>query len=129
MEPIHPDSCHAIVPQKVRIPEGAILERVRAIIAGTDVVLFMKGLPHAPQCGFSAAAAQILRDLGVPFKGIDVLGDWDLREGVKAHSSWPTLPQLYVKGEFIGGCDIMREMAQSGELATLFRRRGIAVAA
>jgi monothiol glutaredoxin len=104
-------------------------ERIKGIIAGSDVVLFMKGVPAAPQCGFSAAVVQILSRLAVPFEGVDVLADLDIREGIKAFSNWPTIPQLYVKGEFVGGCDIVREMFQAGELTTLLSDNGIAVAA
>ena len=96
------------------------LERIRATIAGDDVVLFMKGTPQFPQCGFSATVAKVLSHLEVPFKGVDVLADEGIRQGVKAFSNWPTIPQLYVKGEFVGGCDIVREMYQSGELQQLF---------
>ena len=93
-----------------------IAERIRADINSNDIVLYMKGTPVFPQCGFSAQAVQILTMLGVQFKGVDVLTDAGLRQGIKDYSKWPTLPQLYIKGEFVGGCDIMREMFQSGEL-------------
>ena len=95
-------------------------------VAGNDVVLFMKGTKSMPQCGFSMQVAQILRHLGVDFKDINVLEDMSVREGVKAYSNWPTIPQLYVKGEFIGGCDIVREMFQAGELQELLNAKGIA---
>ena len=95
------------------------VERIRQEIADNSVVLFMKGTPVAPQCGFSAAVADILSDLGVKFKSVDVLLDPETRERIKAFSSWPTIPQLYVEGEFIGGCDILREMHETGELAQL----------
>jgi monothiol glutaredoxin len=108
---------------------NATAERIKGIIASSDVVLFMKGVPAAPQCGFSAAVVQILSGLKVPFKGVDVLSDMEVREGIKAFSNWPTIPQLYVKGEFLGGCDIVREMFQAGELATLLSDKGIAAAA
>src|SRR5690606_28678684 len=85
-------------------------------VKGNDVVLFMKGTPQFPQCGFSGQVVQILDHLGVPYKGLNVLESDDLRNGIKAYSSWPTIPQLYVKGEFIGGCDIVREMFQADEL-------------
>ena len=91
-----------------------------------DVVLFMKGTKQFPQCGFSATAAKILEHLGVPFKDVNVLEDQGVREGVKAFSNWPTIPQLYVKGEFVGGCDIVREMFQAGELQTLLTDKGLA---
>ncbi|WGJ13161.1 Grx4 family monothiol glutaredoxin [Methylocapsa sp. D3K7] len=100
-------------------------QRIEAVIASGDVVLFTKGIPAAPQCGFSAAAIRILGQLAVPFKTVDVLADMEIREGIKAFSNWPTIPQLYVKGEFVGGCDIMREMFQTGELATLLSSKGI----
>ena len=104
-------------------------ERIKAIIASSDVVLFMKGVPAAPQCGFSGAVVQILAGLKVPFKGVDVLSDPQVREGIKSFSNWPTIPQLYVKGEFLGGADIVREMFQAGELATLLSDKGITSAA
>jgi monothiol glutaredoxin len=100
-------------------------ERIRVEVSNNDVVLFMKGTPVFPQCGFSAQAAQILSMLDVKFKGIDVLADPSVRQGIKDYSNWPTIPQLYVKGEFIGGCDIMREMLQSGELQKLLDEKGI----
>jgi len=95
-------------------------------VAGNDVVLFMKGNKQMPQCGFSKQVAQILNHLGVEFKDINVLEDMSVRDGVKAFSNWPTIPQLYVKGEFIGGCDILREMFQAGELQELLTQKGIA---
>jgi monothiol glutaredoxin len=104
-------------------------QRIKDIVAGSDVVLFMKGIPAAPQCGFSATVVQILSHVDVPFKAVDVLSDAEIREGIKAFSSWPTIPQLYVKGEFVGGCDIVREMFQAGELATLLNTKGIKAAA
>ena len=104
-------------------------ERIKDIIASGDVVLFMKGVPAAPQCGFSGAVVQILTSLAVPFKSVDVLSDMEVREGIKAFSNWPTIPQLYVKGEFLGGSDIVREMFQAGELAALLSNQGIATTA
>ncbi len=101
-------------------------DRIRSDISGNDVVLYMKGTPVFPQCGFSAAVVQVLSHLGVKFKGIDVLADPALRQGIKEFANWPTIPQLYVKGEFIGGCDIVREMFQSGELAKMLADKGIA---
>ena len=95
------------------------VERIRREIADHSVVLFMKGTPVSPQCGFSAEVVEILSDLGVKFKGVDVLLDPETREGIKEFSHWPTIPQLYVRGEFVGGCDILREMHQTGELAQL----------
>ena len=95
-------------------------------IAAHDVVLFMKGTRSAPQCGFSMQVAQILQHLGLDFKDINVLEDMSVRDGIKAYSNWPTIPQLYVKGEFIGGCDIVREMFQAGELQQLLTEKGVA---
>ncbi len=95
-------------------------------IAGNDVVLFMKGTKTVPQCGFSMQVTQILDHLGVDFQDINVLDDMGVREGVKAYSNWPTIPQLYVKGEFVGGCDIVREMFQAGELQDMLSGKGIA---
>ncbi len=94
-------------------------ERIQKLIDSNDIVLFMKGVPAAPQCGFSAAVAQILAKLDVPYEGINVLADPFIREGIKEFSNWPTIPQLYIKGEFVGGCDIVREMYESGELQSL----------
>jgi monothiol glutaredoxin len=102
-----------------------VFERIDQEIKSADVVLFMKGVPAAPQCGFSATVVQILSYLGVPFKGINVLADPELRDGIKAFSSWPTIPQLYVKGEFVGGCDIVREMFEEGELKDFFGEKGV----
>ena len=90
-----------------------------------DVVLFMKGTPDAPRCGFSSLAVQILDHVGAPFVGVDVLQDDGLREGIKAFTDWPTIPQLYVKGEFVGGSDIVREMFQAGELTALMVEKGV----
>jgi len=95
-------------------------------VANNDVVLFMKGTKQMPQCGFSMQVAQILNHLGVDFKDINVLDDMSVREGVKAFSNWPTVPQLYIKGEFVGGCDIVREMFQAGELQEMLNQKGIA---
>ena len=103
-------------------------ERIKGIVASSDVVLFMKGVPAAPQCGFSASVVQILSGLKVPFKGVDVLSDPQVREGIKSFSNWPTIPQLYVKGEFLGGADIVREMFQAGELTALLSDKGIVTA-
>ncbi len=105
--------------------ENLVADRIRQEIEGNDVVLFMKGTPVFPQCGFSAAVVQVLSHLDVKFKGIDVLQDPGLRQGVKNYSQWPTIPQLYVKAEFVGGCDLVREMAQSGELEELLQAKGI----
>ena len=95
-------------------------------VANNDVVLFMKGTKQMPQCGFSMQVAQILNHLGVDFKDINVLDDMSVREGVKVFSNWPTVPQLYIKGEFVGGCDIVREMFQAGELQEMLNQKGIA---
>ena len=92
-------------------------DRIQSEVAGNDVLLFMKGTPVFPQCGFSAAVVQILSNTGVKFKAIDVLKDPEIRSGIKEFSNWPTIPQLYVKGEFVGGCDILREMYEADELA------------
>jgi monothiol glutaredoxin len=102
-----------------------ISDRISDIVARHDVVLFMKGVPAAPQCGFSGAVIQILNRVGVGYSSVNVMEDGEIREGIKAFSNWPTIPQLYVKGEFIGGCDIVREMYQSGELKSLFDSKSI----
>jgi len=102
---------------------------IQGEIDGNDVVVFMKGTPIMPQCGFSAAVAQALTMMGVKFKGVNVLEDMEIRQGIKDFSNWPTIPQLYVKGEFIGGCDIVREMYESGELKKLFDEKGVQTAA
>ncbi|MGH7096595.1 MAG: Grx4 family monothiol glutaredoxin [Stellaceae bacterium] len=106
--------------------DDMVRERISQDITDTPVVLFMKGTPVFPQCGFSAAVVQILSHLGVKFKGIDVLADPAIRQGVKEFSNWPTIPQLYVKGEFVGGCDIIREMFETGELQQLMEEKGVA---
>jgi monothiol glutaredoxin len=104
-------------------------DRIHQQVTDNPVVLFMKGTPVFPQCGFSATVVQILSHLGVKFKGIDVLADSSVREGIKEFSSWPTIPQLYVKGEFVGGCDIIREMFETGELQQMLEEKGVAVRA
>ncbi|TPW33540.1 Grx4 family monothiol glutaredoxin [Martelella alba] len=104
-----------------------ILDAIKSEVDSNDVVLFMKGTPQFPQCGFSGQVVQILDYLGVDYKGINVLADGDLRQGIKDFSNWPTIPQLYVKGEFIGGCDIVREMFQAGELQEFMGSKGITV--
>ena len=109
--------------------ENPVTDRINQDISSNDVVLYMKGSPVFPQCGFSAAVVQILSTLEVKFKGIDVLTDPSLRDGIKQFSDWPTIPQLYVKGEFVGGCDIVREMHEAGELADLLRNKGVLQAA
>jgi monothiol glutaredoxin len=103
----------------------SVTERIADDVKSNDVVLFMKGTPVFPQCGFSAAVVQILTDLGVKFKSFDVLKDPELRQGVKEFSNWPTIPQLYVKGEFVGGCDIIREMYEADELAPFLAEKGV----
>jgi monothiol glutaredoxin len=104
-------------------------DRIRQQVTDNPVVLFMKGTPVFPQCGFSATVVQILSHMGVKFKGIDVLADSSVREGIKEFSSWPTIPQLYVKGEFVGGCDIIREMFETGELQQMLEEKGVTVRA
>ena len=96
-------------------------------VKSNDVVLFMKGTPQFPMCGFSGQVVQILDYLGVPYKGINVLESDDLRQGIKTYAQWPTIPQLYVKGEFLGGCDIIREMFQANELQQVFKEKGVPV--
>jgi monothiol glutaredoxin len=98
-------------------------------VKSNDVVLFMKGTPQFPMCGFSAQVVQILDHIGVAYKGLNVLDSDELRNGIKVYSSWPTIPQLYVKGEFVGGCDIIREMAETGELKQLLETNGVATRA
>lgn len=105
-----------------------IQNRIRAIVDEHDVLLFMKGTPLFPQCGFSNRAVSILTHLDVPFESVDVLQDQEVRQGIKAFSDWPTIPQLYVKGEFVGGSDIMMEMYESGELAQLLDEKGVTAA-
>ncbi len=105
--------------------DKTINERIQQELDENQVVLFMKGTPVFPQCGFSATVVQVLNHLGVKFKGIDVLQDPGLRQGVKDFTNWPTIPQLYVKGEFVGGCDIIREMFESGELQELLTKSGV----
>ena len=109
--------------------DNPVFNQIKQELADNEVVLFMKGTPMFPQCGFSAAVVQALSGMGVKFKGINVLEDQGLREGIKAFANWPTIPQLYVKGEFIGGCDIVREMYQTGELKQLFDEKGVENAA
>jgi monothiol glutaredoxin len=105
----------------------AVADRIRGEVESNDVVLFMKGTPVFPQCGFSNTVVQVLTYLGVQFKGVNVLEDDDIRHGIKEFSDWPTIPQLYVKGEFVGGCDIIREMFESGELRDYFGSKDIAL--
>ena len=103
--------------------------RIGDLVASNDVLLFMKGTPLFPQCGFSSRAIAILDRIGVAYESVDVLQDQGIRQGIKAFSDWPTIPQLYVKGEFVGGSDIMMEMYESGELAQLMAEKGVAKAA
>ncbi|OSZ70743.1 monothiol glutaredoxin, Grx4 family [Sphingomonas sp. IBVSS1] len=104
-------------------------ERIAGIVGSNDVVLFMKGTPFFPQCGFSSTAVAILERLNVAFESVDVLADMEIRQGIKEYSDWPTIPQLYVKGEFVGGSDIMMEMFQAGELQALMTESGVKPAA
>jgi monothiol glutaredoxin len=103
-----------------------IQDEIKKEVTGNDIVLFMKGTRQMPMCGFSGQVVQILDFLGVEFKGVNVLADEEIRQGIKEYANWPTIPQLYVKGEFVGGCDIVREMFQSGELAAYLNEQGIA---
>ncbi len=105
--------------------ENPIFSAIEAALANDDVVLFMKGNPEYPQCGFSAAVVDVLNRMAVPYNTHDVLQSAELRDGFKAYSDWPTIPQLYVKGELVGGCDIVREMFETGELNTLFADKGL----
>ncbi len=109
--------------------KNPVFDRIKQEITDNAVVLFMKGVPAFPQCGFSAAVVHVLGTLGVKYKGIDVLTDPQLRQGIKEFSDWPTIPQLYIKGEFIGGADIVKEMTQAGELQALLKEKGIATTA
>ncbi len=103
-----------------------VIQRIDQLVKSNEVVLFMKGTPQFPQCGFSGRAAQILKACGVnQYASVNVLEDQEVRESIKQYANWPTIPQLYVKGEFIGGCDIVREMAASGELTQLFADKGV----
>ena len=115
-------------------PQGAMPQKeanmsieqfIDSEVKSNDVVLFMKGTPQFPQCGFSGQVVQILDHLGVPYKGVNVLDSDELRNGIKTYSNWPTIPQLYVKGEFVGGCDIIREMFQANELQSTLKDKGI----
>lgn len=108
--------------------QNVVFERIQKEIDENDIVLFMKGEAAFPQCGFSSLVVQVLSQLGVTFKDINVLEDNDLRQGIKDFTNWPTIPQLYVKGEFVGGCDIIREMYESGELQQLIADKGIQAA-
>jgi monothiol glutaredoxin len=114
--------------RKDRIEMSDIKAWIDNEVKANDVVLFMKGTPTFPQCGFSSQVVQILDYLGVDYKGVNVLENMEIRQGIKEYSNWPTIPQLYVKGEFVGGCDIIREMFQEGELKPLLAEKGVAVA-
>jgi monothiol glutaredoxin len=105
----------------------SIKQFIESEVKSNDVVLFMKGTPQSPMCGFSGQIVQILDHLGVPYKGLNVLDSEELRQGIKAYSNWPTIPQLYVKGELVGGCDIVREMFQAGELQEMLKGKGVAL--
>ena len=106
---------------------ASVHEQIDQTVKSNDVVLFMKGTPQFPQCGFSSQVVQILDYLGAPYESVNVLESLDMRQGIKDYTNWPTVPQLYVKGEFVGGCDIVREMFQSGELATHLAGAGVPV--
>ncbi|MBY0281218.1 MAG: Grx4 family monothiol glutaredoxin [Alphaproteobacteria bacterium] len=103
----------------------SVQERIEKDVTTNQIVLYMKGTSQIPQCGFSAVVVQILNTLGVHFKDVNVLEDMEVRQAIKDYSNWPTIPQLYIMGEFIGGCDIVREMYQSGELQELLKEKGI----
>jgi len=105
--------------------DNPVHERIQQEVDDQEVVLFMKGTPIFPQCGFSSTVVQVLTHIGVKFKGVDVLMDPQIRDGIKSFSEWPTIPQLYVKGEFVGGCDIIREMFENGELQQLLADKGV----
>jgi len=105
--------------------DAAVQDKIKSLVESNDVMLFMKGTPTFPQCGFSSVVAQVLDYLGVRYESANVLESQEMREGIKAFSDWPTIPQLYVKGEFIGGADIVREMFESGELKTVMAEKGV----
>ena len=107
--------------------ENPVFAQIRSDLAENDVVLYMKGTSVFPQCGFSAVVVNVLSNLGVTFKSINILEDEDMRQAIKEYANWPTIPQLYVKGEFVGGCDIVKEMFSSGELQDLFKEKGISI--
>lgn len=107
--------------------ENPVFAQIRSDLAENDVVLYMKGTSVFPQCGFSAVVVNILGNLGVTYKSVNILEDEELRQGIKEYANWPTIPQLYVKGEFIGGCDIVKEMFSNGELQELLKEKGIAI--
>ena len=105
--------------------DQAVLDRIKSLVESHDAVLFMKGNPARPQCGFSSVVVQILDHVGVSYHDVDVLGDPEIRQGIKDFADWPTIPQLYVKGEFVGGCDIIREMFETGELKPYLAEKGV----
>jgi monothiol glutaredoxin len=105
--------------------DNPVHDAIKTAVDGNDVILFMKGTPMMPQCGFSATVVRVLDHLGVPYASVNVLEDAEVREGVKQFSNWPTIPQLYVKGEFVGGCDIVREMFETGELKPFLVEKGV----
>ena len=105
--------------------DSEVIDQIRKEISTNDVVLFMKGTKLAPQCGFSGRVTQILNHMGIEFRDVNVLADAGIRDGIKQFTNWPTIPQLYIKGEFVGGCDIVSEMFQSGELEELVHEKGI----
>ncbi|MFP4520190.1 MAG: Grx4 family monothiol glutaredoxin [Oceanicaulis sp.] len=108
--------------------DQATLDAIKKAVTENDVVVFMKGTPTFPQCGFSSVVARVLDHMQVEYAAVNVLEDDDVREGIKVYSDWPTIPQLYVKGEFVGGCDIVKEMFEAGELQALFKEKGLAEA-
>lgn len=105
----------------------SVHDKIKSELAANDVVVFMKGTPQFPMCGFSGKVAQIMDYVGVQWKGINVLDDAEIRQGIKEYNNWPTIPQIFVKGEFVGGCDILTEMFQSGELVSHLKEAGIPV--
>ncbi|MGJ3230647.1 MAG: Grx4 family monothiol glutaredoxin [Oceanicaulis sp.] len=105
--------------------DQATLDAIKKAVTENDVVVFMKGTPTFPQCGFSSVVARVLDHMQVEYAAVNVLEDQDVREGIKVYSDWPTIPQLYVKGEFVGGCDIVKEMFEAGELQQLFKEKGL----
>ncbi len=107
--------------------DTSVFEQIKTDLSANDVVLYMKGTPVFPQCGFSAAVVNILTSLGIEFKGVNVLENADIRQGIKDFANWPTIPQLYIKSEFVGGCDIVKEMYASGEFLELLTEKGVAV--
>jgi monothiol glutaredoxin len=109
--------------------QNVMFDRIKKLNDSNDIVLYMKGTAAFPQCGFSSLVVQVLSQLGVSFKDVNILEDSELRQGIKDYTNWPTIPQLYVKGEFIGGCDIVREMYESGELQELLESKGVLQAA